>query len=72
MIDAIKLVGTVFSESSELVIEGVEDAGDVIVVRARTRGGAAAARTAAHRRRETMAIRSGRRPTFPLTAGVSW
>jgi hypothetical protein len=39
MIDAIKLVGTVFSGLSVLVIEDVEDAGDVIAVRARTPGG---------------------------------
>ena len=37
MIDAEELVGTVFSGLSSLVIEGVEDAGDTIVVRARTR-----------------------------------
>ena len=39
MIDAIGLVGTVFSGLSVLVIEDVEDAGDVIAVRARTPGG---------------------------------
>ena len=37
MIDAEELVMTVFSGLSALVIEGVEDAGDVIWVRARTR-----------------------------------
>jgi hypothetical protein len=37
MIDAEELVGTVFSGLSSLVIEDVEDAGDTIVVRARTR-----------------------------------
>jgi len=37
MIDPIDLVGTVFSVLSSLVVEGVEDAGDTIVVRARTR-----------------------------------
>ena len=37
MIDAEELVRTVFSGLSALVIEDVEDAGDVIVVRARTR-----------------------------------
>jgi transposase len=42
MIDMTELVGTVFSGLSALVIEDVEDAGDVIVVRARTRGGAVA------------------------------
>ena len=42
MIDVTELVGTVFSGLSALVIEDVEDAGDVIVVRARTRGGVAA------------------------------
>jgi hypothetical protein len=42
MIDAMELVGTVFSGLSALVIEGVEDAGEVIVVRARTRSGPAA------------------------------
>ena len=39
MIDAMELVGTVFSGLSALVIEDVEDACGVIVVRARTRGG---------------------------------
>jgi transposase len=42
MIDAIGLVGTVFSGLSALVIEGVEDAGEAICVRARTRDGAVA------------------------------
>jgi transposase len=42
MIDATKLVWTVFSGLSELVIEDVEDAGEVICVRARTRDGAVA------------------------------
>jgi transposase len=42
MIDAIELVGTVFSGLSALVIEDVEDAGEVICVRARTRDGAVA------------------------------
>ena len=37
MIDAKELAGTVFSGLSSLVIEDVEDAGDTIVVRARTR-----------------------------------
>src|SRR5215470_11598179 len=37
MIDAAELLRTVFSGLSGLVIEDVEDAGDVIVVRARTR-----------------------------------
>jgi hypothetical protein len=37
-----ELVGTVFSGLSALVIEDVEDAGEVIRVRARTRGGAVA------------------------------
>lgn len=37
MIDITKLVGTVFPGSSALVIEDVEDAGEVIYVRARTR-----------------------------------
>ena len=42
MIDATNLVGTVFSGLSALVIDDVADAGDVIVVRARTSGGAVA------------------------------
>ena len=42
MIDVTELVGIVFSGLSALVIDGAEDAGDVIVVRARTRGGAVA------------------------------
>ena len=37
-----EFVGTVFSGLSALVIEDVEDAGEMIVVQARTRGGAAA------------------------------
>jgi transposase len=40
MIDVTEFVGTVFSGLSALVIEDVEDAGDVIRVRARTRDGA--------------------------------
>jgi hypothetical protein len=39
MIDAIELVGAVFSGLSVLVIEDVEDAGEVIRVRARSAGG---------------------------------
>ena len=42
MIDVAELVGTVFSGLSALVIEDVADAGDVIVLRARTSGGAMA------------------------------
>ena len=42
MIDVTELVGTVFSGLSALVIDDVEDAGEVIVVRAGTRGGAVA------------------------------
>ena len=42
MIDVTKLAGTVFSGLSALAIEDIEDAGQVIVVRARTRGGPAA------------------------------
>ena len=42
MIDVTELVGTVFSGLSALVIEDIEDAGEVIRVRARTRGGAVA------------------------------
>src|SRR6266567_8019476 len=42
MIDVTELVGIVFSGLSALVIEDVEDAGDVICVRARTRDGAVA------------------------------
>lgn len=40
MVDAKMLVGMVFSGLSALAIEGIEDAGEVIVVRASTRGGA--------------------------------
>ena len=40
MIDVTELVGTVFSGLSALVIEDVEDAGEVICVRARTQDGA--------------------------------
>ena len=42
MIDVTELAGTVFSGLSALVIEDVEDAGEVICVRARTRDGAVA------------------------------
>ena len=42
MIDVTELVRTVFSGLSALVIEDVEDAGEVILVRARTRAGAVA------------------------------
>src|SRR6266851_1748457 len=42
MIDVTELVRTVFSGLSTLVIDDVEDAGDVICVRARTRDGAVA------------------------------
>src|SRR5436305_12410481 len=42
MIDVTELVRTVFSGLSALVIEDVEDAGGVVCVRARTRGGAVA------------------------------
>ncbi|HEY4852655.1 MAG TPA: transposase family protein, partial [Streptosporangiaceae bacterium] len=42
MIDVTELVRTVFSGLSALVIDDVEDAGDVIRVRARTRDGAVA------------------------------
>jgi transposase len=42
MIDVTDLVRIVFSGLSALVIEDVEDAGEMIVVRARTRGGTAA------------------------------
>jgi zinc-finger of transposase IS204/IS1001/IS1096/IS1165 len=42
MIDVTVLVRTVFSGLSALVIEDVEDAGDMICVRARTRAGAVA------------------------------
>ena len=42
MIDVTSLVGTVFSGLSALVIDDVEDAGEAIVVRARTRGRAVA------------------------------
>src|SRR5690242_4018701 len=42
MIDAMKLVGTVFSGLSVLVIEDVEDLGEAIRVQARTRDGAVA------------------------------
>ena len=42
MIDATELVRTVFSGLSALVVEDVEDAGEAIWVRARTRGGAVA------------------------------
>ena len=42
MIDVTELMGTVFSGLSALVIEDVEDAGEVVCVRARTRGEAVA------------------------------
>src|SRR5215813_14184273 len=42
MIDVTVLMGTVFSGLSALVIDDVKDAGEVICVRARARGGAVA------------------------------
>jgi hypothetical protein len=42
MIDMMELVGTVFSGLSALIIEDVEDAGEVICVRARTQDRAVA------------------------------
>ena len=42
MVDVTELVWIVFSGLSALVIEDVEDAGEVILVRARTRAGAVA------------------------------
>jgi transposase len=42
VIDVTELVGTVFSGLSALVIEDAGNAGEVICVRARTRGGAVA------------------------------
>ena len=42
MIDVTELVRTVFSGLSALVIDDVEDAGEAVVVRAGTRGGAVA------------------------------
>jgi hypothetical protein len=42
MIDVVEHMGAVFSGLSALVIEDVEDAGEVIIVRARTREGAVA------------------------------
>ena len=42
MIDVTELVGTVFSGLSALVIGDVEETGEAVVVRARTRGGAVA------------------------------
>ena len=42
MVDVTEFVGTVFSGLSSLVIEDVEDAGEAICVRARTRDGAVA------------------------------
>jgi hypothetical protein len=42
VIDVIELVGTVFSGLSALIIEDVEDTGEVICVRARARDGAVA------------------------------
>jgi hypothetical protein len=42
MIDAMSLVGIVFSGLSALVIEDVEDDGGAVIVRARTPGGAVA------------------------------
>ena len=72
MIDVTELVGIVFSGLSALVIEDVEDAGDVIVVRARTRAGRWPARAAGLRLAGCTAITSGRRRTCPLTAAVSW
>ena len=42
VIDVTELVGTVFSGLSTLVFEDVEDTGEVVCVRAKTRDGAVA------------------------------
>src|SRR5271165_6857063 len=65
MIDVMELAGVVFSGLSALVIDDIEDAGDVIVVLARTRGGAAACPGCVARARLSRADggrRAGRRP----------
>ena len=71
MIDVTDLAGIVFSGLSALVIEDIKDAGEIIVVRARTRDGAVACPgCGAERPAVCTAITSGRRPTCPLTAGA--
>ncbi len=72
IVDVTELVGIVFSGLSALVIEDVEDAGEVIVVRARTRGDAVACPGCGTGTSRVHAITSGRRPTSPSTGGASW
>jgi hypothetical protein len=72
MIDVAELVGIVFSGLSALVIDDVEDAGEAVVVRARTRSEAVACPGCGEEPRGCTAITSGRRRTFPSTVGASW
>jgi hypothetical protein len=62
-----KLVGVVFSGLSALSIEGVEEAGDVIVVRASTRGDEVACPVCGRRPAGFMPSTSGsRRMCLPM------
>jgi len=72
MIDAKELVGTVFSGLSSLVIEDVEDAGDTIVVRARTRSEPVACPGCGEETSHVHGYHERRRPTCLSMAAVSW
>ena len=69
MIDMAELMGVVFSGLSALVIEDPEDAGEVIIVRARTRGEAVACPGC---RAETARVPGYHVRTCPLMAAASW
>jgi hypothetical protein len=70
MIDVAELVGAVFSGLSALAIEDVEDVGEVIVVRARTRGEAVTCPSCGA---ETGRVHGyHERPACRLTVGASW
>ena len=72
MIDAMELVGTVFSGLSALVIEDVEDAGEEICVRARTRDGAMPCPACGEETMRVHGYHERTAATFPSTAAVSW
>ncbi len=73
MIDVTELVGTVFSGLSALVIEDVEDAGEVIVRAGEDPGRGGGLPGLRHGNgRACTGITSGRRRTCPSTAAVSW
>jgi hypothetical protein len=72
VIDVIELVRTVFSGLSALVIEDVEDTGEVICVRARTRDGVVACPGCGAETGRVHEYGSGRWRTCRPTAAGSW